>query len=414
MNKTLKGIYQFCLKHKYWLIPLAIVGVLVFLAFESRDKDDFYIFLHGSIDFMQGKNMYAISYNDGFHYLYSGFFAILIYPLSYFPFEVAKFIWLLLNAFFLFRIFRILVSYLSFTNEKKFWFIAFSIFCCLRFILDNFHYAQTTILILYLCLQGLEWIRNDKPIQGAALIALGINIKLLPLVLLPYLLYRAYLKATLLVILFCIAMYSIPIELVGYDHYALLMQTWWNNMNPASEMNILDVDERSFHGLSTLFATLLVKNVPDPYALDISRNIADVSLETLALILNMVRAILIACTLYFLKLPPFTKARSEMHYFREMAYLLALIPLIFPHQQHYAFLFMLPALSYALLHLMGDTEFKWRKTVMVIFILIAIIFNLKLLLGEFNPYYEHFKIITYGGLCVLFILFLTTHKSHQI
>ena len=407
MNHVPSGIFNFYTGYKKLVIVFLLLGLTTFLAFESRDKDDFYIFLKGSVDFMEGKNMYAISYS-GFHFLYSCFFAILIYPLNYLPFELAKFLWLALNAFLLYRICRILISYAAqyFTTEKKFWFTILIFLCALRFILDNFHYAQSTILILYMSLQGLEWIRKEKPVQGAAFIALGINIKLLPLVFTPYLLYRAYFKATALVVLFCIAMYAIPIEFVGYDHYSTLMQTWWGNMNPSSKINVLDVDEVSFHGLSTLLSTLFEENVPDVYALPLKRNIADVSLDTLSLIINLTRGILIAFTLYFLKFPPFKKAMTEQNYMREIAYLFALIPLIFPHQQHYAFLFMLPAMCYILSLLMNQHKLRFRRIILVLFVFIVLVFNLKVILGEFNAYYEHFKIITYAGLLVLFLLYL--------
>jgi len=51
-----------------------------------------------------------------------------------------------------------------------------------------------TILIMYLCIEGLHTLRRAKN-AGAWLIALGINIKILPVVFLPYLMLRGEFKA---------------------------------------------------------------------------------------------------------------------------------------------------------------------------------------------------------------------------
>jgi hypothetical protein len=54
------------------------------------------------------------------------------------------------------------------------------------------------------------------------------------------------------------------------------------------------------------------------------------------------------------------------------------------------------------------------KQKIIIYGLLGIIylsFNLKVLLGEFNPYYEHFKILTYGALLLVGLLFYKPIKK---
>jgi hypothetical protein len=55
------------------------------------------------------------------------------------------------------------------------------------------------------------------------------------------------------------------------------------------------------------------------------------------------------------------------------------------------------------------------KTKMFVYTLLIFIYlsaNLKLLLGEFNRYYEHFKVLTYGALLVIPLLIWVDRKNN--
>jgi hypothetical protein len=187
-----------------------ILIALCYLLIESSGTGDLFIFLSASSDVFEGVDIYNKHYVDGYHYLYSVFFAILLKPLTFLPFRLARFLWLAINAFLLFRIFKICFSFFpadelradgkKFSQNKKMFFILLPFIFCLRFILDNFHLAQITILILYLSLEGYNLITQKNKWYGTVFIALGINIKLFPLVIIPLLLYRKKFLAAFLVI----------------------------------------------------------------------------------------------------------------------------------------------------------------------------------------------------------------------
>jgi len=305
-----------------------------------------------------------------------------------------------------------LVTSLNQKHQSLFVFIVF-IFS-LRFFLDNMHSSQITLLILWCCVYGLYLIVKNKPISGAAILALGINIKLLPIVFLPYLIYRGYFKAFGFTLLFYVLFLFAPSLFIGHNYNMALLKTWLALINPANQNHVLDVEERSFHGLSTLLSTLFVKDVPDVYALSLKRNIADISVSALGTILLITRLLFVSFTLYFLKWKPFIKAKSIWQQFIEISYLLLLIPLIFPHQQHYAFLFAVPAFSIILLYLFTDhTSVSKNNKLTVCALLVLIYFsgNLKLLLGIYNSYYDHFKILTYGALLLIPLLVWVSNKT---
>lgn len=401
---------------KLWLI-VGVIALAIFLYIEADGTGDFHIFLQASKGLISGENIYERTYNDGYHYFYSLLFALIIYPLNFLPLHLAKFLWLGFNVYLLYRLFHIinklLPVYVLQDNQKK-WFWILTLLFSLRLIRENLHFGQMSILLLYLCLEGILLITNKKDYSGAFLIALGINIKLLPIVLLPYLLYRKHFKASGLVVLFYMFFFFLPIPIIGEQQFSVLIKTWGNLVNPLNSKHILDVEERSFHGLTTLLSTLFVENVPDTYALPIKRNIANLSLDQLSKVILLVRLIFVGFTIYFLRSLPFKKAKSTLHQFWEVSYLLAIIPLIFPHQQHYAFLFIAPAYMYCLFYVINYyqslTVFK-RNITIVTMIIIYLSVNLKLILGEFNDYYEHFKILTYGAILLVGLLSCLIPKS---
>ncbi len=381
--------------------------ILVYLLINAGRQADLFIYESASLDIFSEKDAYAISYVSGFHYYYSALFAILIYPLAFLPMYIGNLLWLCVNAFFLYRIIILMSGYfdlVSLSKKEKILFILFSFLFGLRFILSNFHNQQITICILYLIFEGLKFIFSGNKFAGALLIAFGINIKLLPVVLLPYLLYRREFTASFLVIIFYAILLYLPGFILGFTQNNMLISSWWKLINPININHNLDVSERSFQSLSTLLSTLLVKNVPDKFALHIRRNIMDISYENLLLVLSITRLLLISFIFYFLRTKPFVAKVNTTHRFVEISYLLLLVPLIFPHQQDYAFLFIMPAVTYIIYYLITErrnlpvSNFRLMVSIIVLSYLLC---NLTLLAGEYREYFDHFKILTYGALLII-------------
>lgn len=404
-----------------WLSFLGGFIVLIIVLFEAKvtgNGGDFNIFVSASRDLLLGKNIYQIQYNEWYHYYYDVLFSLILIPFSYLPLYLVKLIWLILNVFFVYRIWKIFLNWLPISlliKNNKIIFTALSFLFILSFLRDNFHLAQVTIFILYLILEGLSLINNNKRIAGSALIALGINIKLLPLVIIPYLLYRNQWKPALFIILFVILFLFIPGVIIGFDYNQFLLLERWNLINPINQEHILDTSERSFHSLTTLLATLLVENSGDEHALTLKRNIANLSIENLNRVINIVRGALILFTFYFLRTKPFKNTPDNLQKLYEISYLCLIIPLIFPHQQYYAFFFVFPATTYLMYYIVysyfnGNSEtityFKSIKKISLITLLSAAyaLTNSHFILGEFNPIYDHYKTLTYGVLILIAIL----------
>jgi hypothetical protein len=277
----------------------------------------------------------------------------------------------------------------------------------LRLLRDNIHLGQMTILILFLMLKGMDLLIKNRVVMGSALLSWGIVVKILPVVVIPYLVYRKKFKAAVAVVVFALSFLILPYLYMEKETYSNLLQSRWELLNPSNVEHVLDTSERSFHSLTTLVATLFHEKCEDTHVLKIRRHVADFDAQTVNWISLIVRLFFVSTFLWVLRSKPFVPALSKSHEFAEWAYLSMLVPLIFPHQQHYAFLLALPGIALLLLpYFSGDQEFSWKKGRTWLMVFIFLSFNIGFLLGTYSAFYNHFKLLTYGGIVALFMLLL--------
>lgn len=391
-------------------IKYILLGILaVYIPIETRQHQDLDIFLLASKDYLQGGNIFQHTYENGFHFFYSPLFATVLIPFTFLPVYVSRIIWLVLNLLAFARVFQLIKSYLdlsSFTQKQKWIFDAVSIAFSAKLILDNFHNGQVTIFILLFMLEGLRLINAGKQMSGTALIALGINFKFLPLLLLPYLFYNKQIRACFYIAGWYMVFLFLPALVHGWQHNQQLIASWLGEVNPAKARHVIDTDETTLCGLTTLIPTLLMEKVPDMHALLLKRNILNLDERTVGLVINIARLFFLGFTLYFLRRRMFTRSLVPLQQLWELSYVFLLIPLLLPHQQHYAFFMMMPATMYLLYqffirHNAGNRTPRWQWMLLGAIYLLT---NAHLLLGEFREYYDHYKIITYGallGICLL-------------
>jgi hypothetical protein len=127
-----------------------------------------------------------------------------------------------------------------------------------------------------------------------------------------------------------------------------------------------------------------------------------------------VRLLFVSTFLWVLRSRPFIKALSKKHEFTEWAYLCMLIPLIFPHQQHYAFLLALPGIALLLEpYFSGLKKISWKKGYTWFMVFVFLSFNIGFLLGTYSAFYNHFKLLTYGGIVALLLLLVKRDNAAE-
>ena len=390
---------------------------------EALENGDFKVFLEAAKLIRNGENPYNewIFVSEGNYclYFYSPLWAVLLIPFSYFPNFIPNIIWLLANIFFLYQIYQLLKRFVdlnAITRKQLSWILLLCIIMSLRFILYNFGMIQMTIFLLWGVLESLRLIQGKKIVYGGILLALIINIKILPIVILPYLLYRNYIKGFVCTLIFSVVFLFLPILYTGWSTNNFLLTEWWSAINPVNPEHLIET-ELGPHSLTALVPTLLTETSGK---ISIQRNIFNLNENTVIYALNIIRFLLIILTLFFLKWPPFTHARNKLFQLRELSYITLLIPLIFPHQQKYAFILTIPTLFYLShfviinhrLRRVVMRSLRWYTLMTIIFLsFIFMTLSTDGVIGrELNNISQHFKTITWGALFLIFALLLANPK----
>ena len=395
---------------KIFLIVLFSIAIVAYLIKCAIGGGDFRVFLEASALFGDKKALYNVwlPAGDGGAclYYYSPMFAFLLLPFSNLPFAVPVFLWLVLNIFLLYRISVLVISYLEVTNSKeKYLILFFSLLLTIRFVEYNIGMSQMTIYLLWSILESLRLFEKEKNIAGGFILGLAINIKILPIVFLPYLIYRGKWKAFLCSIIFIGVFLFLPALYLGWEFNLQLLRDWWAVINPSNSEHLQETD-LNMHSLTALIPSLLHESAGD---LPLKRNVVNMNIDSAVLMLNIIRAALILFTIYFLRTLPFRKTKSSMHQLWEISYIALIIPLIFPHQPKYSGLLILPAVMYLFAYLIkayskgksGETFHKKIVLFLIVLSFALITLTSDGIIGrDLNRISQHYKTITYGYLIV--------------
>jgi len=397
-------------KYLPYFLGILILGFLIKL---SLSNGDFKVYLEAAKLIASGKSPYhewlKVDDNGYCLYFYSPLWALILIPFIKLPNAIPNLLWLLANIWFVYRLVILLSGYLNLKvlSDKQIKWLYFLVsVSSLRFLLYNFEMMQMTIFILWGALESLSLFKKNKFLPGGSLLALVINIKILPIVLLPYLIYRREYKGVLTCLVFAFLFLLLPAVFLGWSFNFQLLHDWWNAINPTNAEHLYDADP-GFHDLTALIPSLLTKTES---ALPNRRNILDLNFSTAIYIMNGLRGCLVLLTLYFLKWPPFQQAKSKLNELRELSFLFLIVPLIFPHQGKYAFFLCLPALVYISYFLVQ----KRANVISVLFVCSFVLMTLTsdgLIGRELNLLTQHYKLITYGALLLILILILLPAES---
>ena len=398
--------------NNYVLLFIISLLTVVYLIAEHSRFGDFTVFLDAGKRLGTGENIYTYNELNYFKYYYSPAFALFLSPLSAFDYTITVLFWKAFNIFLFYRLWKHLenkfLDFSVFTKTQKNIIQLVMFLSILTFISGTFHMVQMSVFLLYVMVEGTFLIVNKKKVLlGALLLAIAINIKIMPIVIVPYLIYRRAFSSVGLIFAFTLLLIFIPTFFIGSDYNQFLHAEWWDSINPLNKEHILDVNERGFHSLSALFGSLFTENLGNSSNLQIKRNILNLDLTSIEYLLNGVRLVLVLYTMRVLKFPIFSKIKSNLQLFYELSYLLIITPLIFPHQQVYGFLLVFPAFAYVIYNVSLEWIISKKLNLRMILLVIALLIsNCIILLGFMREELYHFKVSTYGVLLMLALLIM--------
>ena len=122
-------------------------------------------------------------------YQYPPFFAVLMAPFSVIPFNILSIAWLALNHFFMFGcVFMVWYE----TNSRNIWiFLGLLLLCCFYGpVIANTHWANVNAMVWFFMVAGWWVFKHDRPYWCGFMLALGTIVKLFPVLLIGYFVYR--------------------------------------------------------------------------------------------------------------------------------------------------------------------------------------------------------------------------------
>lgn len=328
------------------------IGLLVlFFSLKAFDGgNDINVYLHASRALWYGNDIYSGNpYND---YLYSPLFAILLWPIAFLPWEVSRVVWALFNLFIIFRLWKIFSAVLDHLKIHKFrrrWHVVM-ILASAGFIIHNLNLGQITVLILWMTLEGILLIvRDNKPWRGAALLALGISIKIIPLIALGYLFLKGKFRSIFYTILWTVLAFTLPVLFLGIEYNNELLGDWSNKINPTGERYVFE-NNNGCQSLNAVLPAFFYEFPADENIVEeqrpYERQIAQIPYSTLVVVLNVLRILLLLSVLLVVCF--WNSGNLPFNTYWQLAYLMLVSLIVFPHQMKYSMLYFIPAVGYLL------------------------------------------------------------------
>jgi Glycosyltransferase family 87 len=111
------------------------------------------------------------------------------------------------------------------------WLYALPGFLTITFVFDMFDLGQPNLVLLAMMLFGFWLLQHERPWMAGSMFALATAIKVFPLAVFPYLLWRRHWAAAVsMVVLTGIFLFVVPAPVRGFQHNAAELKTWYQGM----------------------------------------------------------------------------------------------------------------------------------------------------------------------------------------
>lgn len=395
-----------------FLVLLAIVFLGYLIVRTHRGGNDINVYLFAAQQLLDHQNIYI--QNPFNFYLYSPLFALLLSPLTLADMAIARVLWMILNVALAVRLWFVLHGLVGDLSPRRRHLWSFLIIVLsLGFLNHNFVLGQVTILILWLTIEGLFQIQRGNTLIGSALLALGINFKIIPMLALFYLGIKGQFKAiTYTLVCFGFTL-LLPAFFIGFKYNAELLSAWKNVINPSGERFAFE-DNDGCHSLNAVLPAYFfdfnsIERSIAPYKRNVAypRRIVHIPYETLSVILLLSRLLVLG--IFLLALLPrswiygnpgkliqrfwqtlkndFAARNSKLEFnlrvfLWEIGLLCLVTLLIFPHQMKYSMLYFVPAGAYLIMCMIPGSQIRVTSVGKLLLILAGLLMLVLAIMGR--------------------------------
>jgi hypothetical protein len=226
------------------------------------------------------------------------------------------------------------------------WLAALPSIVMITFTFDMFDLGQPNLVLLAMMLWGFWLVQHDRPWSSGILFALATAIKVFPIAVLPYLVWRRQWVSVASTVIFLVAfLVVLPAPIRGYQHNLSELKTWYQGMvGSSSEAGFGQRDDQNWSWMNQSLISLTHRvtrpvdyNQDNPNNKPAYMNLLDLDFRTANWIVLGVAAII---GLGFLAVMPQSSRRTRRSDAEELGILFCLMTVASPLARQYYFIWL--------------------------------------------------------------------------
>jgi hypothetical protein len=323
-----------------------MADVLVPEIWGSGKTKDYPLWFWAGQQVLQGKDLYPSDPHAYFEFIYPPLPAVLLAipsSLGKIPLYVGLSV---LNAFAWWMTAQFSHAMAGSGRTPGPWLFALPGFATVTFVFDMFDLGQPNLVLLVMMLYGFWLLQSERPVMAGSMFALATAIKVFPVAVLPYLVWRRRWMAVASLLVFLAGfLFVVPAPVRGFQHNIAELKTWYQGMvGTSSEKGFGQRDEQNWSWVNQSIIAMTHRltrpvnyNQDDPAKPPRTMNLVDVSFRTANWVVLAVSA---AIGLGFLAVMPPRARRTPRSDAEELGILFCLMTVASPLARQYYFMWL--------------------------------------------------------------------------
>ena len=226
------------------------------------------------------------------------------------------------------------------------WLFALPGFVTVTFVFDMFDLGQPNLVLLVMMLFGFWLLQHARPWMAGSMFALATAIKVFPLAVFPYLIWRRqWAAAAAMVVFLGLFLFVVPAPQRGFQHNVTELKTWFHGMvGTSSEKGFGQRDEQNWSWVNQSIIAVTHRltrpvnyNQDDPAKPPRTMNLVNLDFKTANLV---VLAISLAIGLGYIVVMPTRTRRTPRSDAEELGILFCLMTVASPLARQYYFMWL--------------------------------------------------------------------------
>jgi hypothetical protein len=325
---------------------LLIGDVLVPELFGSGKTKDYPLWFWAGQQVLHGKDLYPSDPSSYFDFIYPPLPAVLLAIPAWFGKAVLYTCLSLLNVVAWWMTAQLSHAMTGSGRVPGQWLYFFSGLVTIGFVFDMFDLGQPNLVLLALMMYGFWSMQRQRPWMAGSMFALATAIKVFPVAVFPYLVWRKQWTALASMAVFLVVfLFVVPAPVRGFQHNIAELKTWYQGMvGASSEKGFGQRDEQNWSWVNQSIIAVTHRltrpvnyNQDDPTKPVRTMNVVDLSFKQANLV---VLAVSVLIGLGFLAVMPPASRRTARSDAEEIGILFCLMTVASPLARQYYFMWL--------------------------------------------------------------------------